>query len=400
MGSANAARMLHGCCTSPARLHNSTRARTFKRAHASACYHSLTFTHRLLIASYFRHCAPILVRPSPPLPPPSRGQVMDTAKTRMQEAVARSDEELSKSEQETADERQAKDAALRQLAAERDRTHQLEAQVAALQDQLAALQEANDGSSRPCPGLDLSHGSPASADEPATPCETKSALDAPSTPSSVSALFFSPGGDGFGRGGENAGRRKGKEGPVREELEMVRAEMEQLRYEAAIEKHRLQTAQCSRNAQLVTEIEHLKSCVAAAERDTKATRERASLLEAAGVDHKALADELVRCNRDREIVAAQLTQAKALVQKEAEGTSKLRSRVDMLAAQLEKERAAVSVADSAAVELRRQLRAAEEQVLVLTRSRDEVTDVHSSALHGLLETVRPASQASPLASGV
>jgi len=325
---------------------------------------------------------------------------MDTAKTRMQEAVARSDEELSKSEQETADERQAKDAALRQLAAERDRTHQLEAQVAALQDQLAALQEANDGSSRPCPGLDLSHGSPASADEPATPCETKSALDAPSTPSSVSALFFSPGGDGFGRGGENAGRRKGKEGPVREELEMVRAEMEQLRYEAAIEKHRLQTAQCSRNAQLVTEIEHLKSCVAAAERDTKATRERASLLEAAGVDHKALADELVRCNRDREIVAAQLTQAKALVQKEAEGTSKLRSRVDMLAAQLEKERAAVSVADSAAVELRRQLRAAEEQVLVLTRSRDEVTDVHSSALHGLLETVRPASQASPLASGV
>ena len=181
---------------------------------------------------------------------------------------------------------------------------------------------------------------------------------------------------------------------------MVRAEMEQLRYEAAIEKHRLQTAQCSRNAQLVTEIEHLKSCVAAAERDTKATRERACLLEAAGVDHKALADELVRCNRDREIVAAQLTQAKALVQKEAEGTSKLRSRVDMLAAQLEKERAAVSVADSAAVELRRQLRAAEEQVLVLTRSRDEVTDVHSSALHGLLETVRPASQASPLASGV
>jgi hypothetical protein len=83
--------------------------------------------------------------------------------------------------------------------------------------------------------------------------------------------------------------------------------MEELRYEAAMEKHRIQTAQCSRNAQLVTEIEHLKSRVAAAESDATAAREQVAMLEAAGSDHKAFADELARCNRDREMVAAHLT---------------------------------------------------------------------------------------------
>ena len=63
------------------------------------------------------------------------------AKKRMQEAVARSDEELTRSEQETADEREAKDVALSQLAYEAERNNVLQAQVSALQEQLYALQD-------------------------------------------------------------------------------------------------------------------------------------------------------------------------------------------------------------------------------------------------------------------
>jgi hypothetical protein len=198
--------------------------------------------------------------------------------------------------------------------------------------------------------------------------------------------------DGVRESGGKGEGRKGKESSGREELEKARAEMEELRYEAAMEKHRIQTAQSSRNAQLITEIELLKSRVAAAERDATAAREHVAMLEAAGSDHKALADELARCNRDREMVAAQLTKARAQAHTEAEAANKLRARVDALVAQLENERAAVAVADNAAVELRRQLRAAEEQVLGLTRSRDDVTHVRSSSLHALLETVRSERQ--------
>jgi hypothetical protein len=66
---------------------------------------------------------------------------MDMAKKRMQEAVARSDEELTRSEQETADEREAKDVALSQLAYQTERTNVLQAQVSALQEQLYAFQD-------------------------------------------------------------------------------------------------------------------------------------------------------------------------------------------------------------------------------------------------------------------
>jgi hypothetical protein len=66
---------------------------------------------------------------------------MDMAKKRMQEAVARSDEELTRSEQETADEREAKDVALSQLAYQTERTNVLQAHVSALQEQLYALQD-------------------------------------------------------------------------------------------------------------------------------------------------------------------------------------------------------------------------------------------------------------------
>ena len=63
------------------------------------------------------------------------------AKKRMQEAVARSDEELTRSEQETADEREAKDEALSQLAYQLERNNVLQAQVSALQEQLYTFRD-------------------------------------------------------------------------------------------------------------------------------------------------------------------------------------------------------------------------------------------------------------------